>query len=194
MALEQTISPETAVQLAASYTYQDGYLSDPYKLAFVAGTTVPDSRPGRRQQVTLLARIRHYFQNLNAALHLDGRIYDDKWGVASDTADLAWHQSLPGGWRIVPAMRWYSQAQADFYAPYYIKTKSDGLYSSDYRLSPYGALSLSLNAAKDIGSWSFGARYEWYDSSAKYALGRVDVENPGLVDFDVFSATVRKAF
>lgn len=192
--IEQTLSTRTALQIAVNYTDQDGYLSDPYKLAYVGGTTVPDTRPDRRQQLGLVARLRHYFQGMKAALHADYRSYGDDWDVRSDTVELAWHQSLPGTLRVAPAVRWYSQTQADFYAPYYNQPTSDGLYSSDYRLSPYGALSLSLNAVKEIDRWRVSLRYEHYDSAADYALGRVDVENPGLVDFEVFSATVRRTF
>ncbi|HXG28981.1 MAG TPA: DUF3570 domain-containing protein, partial [Nevskiales bacterium] len=130
----------------------------------------------------------------DAALHADYRLYDDDWDVTAHTLDLAWHQNLPGGWRVVPGLRWYSQSQAFFYEPFYAAPRGDGFASSDYRLSPFGALSLSLGVNKAVDGWVLSLRYENYDSDERYALDDVDVENPGLVDFDVLAFSVKKTF
>ena len=53
---------------------------------------------------------------------------------------------LWSSFRLIPSLRYYTQSQADFYAPYYISERSDGYYSSDYRLSPYGALAWRVKA------------------------------------------------
>jgi hypothetical protein len=84
-------------------------------------------------------------------------------------------------------MRYYSQTQADFYEPYYQAARSDGYYSSDYRLSPYGALSFRVKLAETINNWTVGVSAERYISDKSYSLQKVDVENPGLVDFTLFT-------
>ena len=186
----QVLTPDTVVQLSASFTYSDGFLSDPYKEAYVAATLVPDTRPDKRRSLALMARLRQYYNSLRGALHLDVRRFDDNWGVGSDTVELSWHQSLPYGWKLAPSVRYYEQGAAKFYQPYYNAASSDGYYSSDYRLSPYGALSYRADLGKDWQHWAFSLAYEHYNSSANYAPHHVDVENPGLVDFNVVSAAV----
>jgi len=186
----------TVVQTSFSYTLHDGFLSDPYKQAYVTGTssTVFDTRPDERGQLTWLTRLRRLFKGAGGALHADYRYYHDNWEVDAHTLDLAWHQKLGPTLRLVPGLRYYSQSQAYFYDPYYAQVRADGLASSDYRLSPYGAISSNFTAAAEFGGWSGSLRYERYDSDAGYALGKVAVENPGLVDFDIVSLGVKKVF
>ncbi len=192
----RVLSADTVVQTSVSFTEQGGFLSDPYKEAWIVSIsdTVPDSRPNGRRQFAWLTRLRSFFPSVKAALHLDYRLYDDDWDITAHTVDLAWHQNYPYGIRITPAVRMYSQSQAYFYQPFYNQPRNDNFYSSDYRLSPYGALGLSITANVDIQSWGLNLRYENYDSGANYALGNVQTENPGLVDFGVLSAGVKKVF
>ena len=102
-------------------------------------------------------------------------------------------RSLWDAIRLTQAFRYYSQGQADFYAPFYLAQRADGLYSSDYRLSPYGALSWRLKAETSIADWPWtmnwraGFSWERYISSGDFALGNVKTENPGLVSYNVIS-------
>lgn len=179
------IDAQTVLQTTLSYGLHDGYLSDPYKASWITSRTnyVADSRPGERNQIALSARLRHYIGSLGAALHADYRYYTDDWEIESHTLELAWNQVIGDSLRITPSIRWYSQSQAEFYAPYYENVRADGYASSDYRLSPYGAIALRLDVRKAIADWEFGGGVEWYDASADYAIESVKFENPGLVEF-----------
>lgn len=188
--LSQVLTPQTVAQLGLSYSYSDGYLSDPYKLAYVDANLLPDSRPPDRNQWALTGRLRHYIRSLQAALHVDARYYADNWGVAADSLEVAWVQKLPADWRLTPSLRWYQQGHANFYRPYYNTTREDGFYSSDYRLSAYGALSGRVAAEKSWRGFSFAAAVEAYESDGDLALRSVSDESPGLVDFLVVSAAV----
>ncbi len=190
------LDAQTVLQTSLGYTLSDGYLSDPYKLAWITdqANTVSDWRPGRRQAFTINARLRHYVSTLGAALHVDYRLYDDDWQITAHTLELAWNQVFADSWRLTPSIRWYSQSQAYFYAPFYAAMRSDGLASSDYRLSPYGALSLRLDLRKVINRWELGLGAERYEASADYALENVGVENPGLVEFIAVSAKLAYKF
>jgi hypothetical protein len=195
------LGAQTVVQTSLNLTQHDGYLADPYKAAYVqdsdgAGTPaiVFDRRPGQRSQLAWLTRLRHFFKAPGAALHADYRYYHDDWEVDAHTVDLAWHQRVGASVRLVPGVRWYSQSQAYFYEPYYARPRADALASSDYRLSPYGALGASLLASAELGGWTLNLRYERYDSGPRYALGDVRLENPGLVDFQTVSLGVKKVF
>ncbi len=192
--LTQVFDAETTLQASLNYARHSGFLSDPYKLAFVAGNTLNDSRPEERNSWAFLARLRRWFSRPGAALHVDYRYFDDDWEIIAHTAEVSWWQRLPNDWLIVPAVRYYSQSQAFFYQPFYNQTRPDGFYSSDYRLSPYGAVSFRLEATKAVRDWTLGIGYESYGSDADYALENVNQENPGLVNFDILSLRISRRF
>lgn len=192
----QVLTERTIAQLSLNYSYSSGYLSDPYKLAFVAGSLKQDARPDKRSQIAVNARLRQFIPAVSAAVHADYRYFADDWGVVSNSVELAWVQNLPGEFKLVPGVRYYDQGMADFYSPYFNSTRADGYYSSDYRLSPYGALSYRLGLNKDWAGWKFSVSGEMYRSKASYALKKVDpaLESPGLVDFSVLSVSAGYSF
>jgi hypothetical protein len=105
--------------------------------------------------------------------------------------------------QIIPSVRYYTQSQADFYEPF-VTAAFDATNiphaSSDYRLSPYGALSGKLRVEAHVSDWPFhmawklGASYERYQSAASLAIQSVDVENPGLVSFNVIMINLSARF
>lgn len=194
LAVSHALSPLTALQLSLSYSHSAGYLSDPYKQVYVDADILPDARPDKRSQLAAGLRLRQYFPNLNAALHADYRRFGDSWDVVSDTLEVAWHQRLPGDWRLSPSVRWYEQGAAEFYRNYFTAPRADAHYSSDYRLSAYGAVAYRIVASKQWGPWAFTASAERYNSSTGYALHETDEANPGLVDFTVLSMSLRWLF
>lgn len=190
------VDEATVAQLNLSYTNNDGYLTDPYKLAYfesISGT-VAESRPDGRQAWAVTAKLRRHFSGPNAALHVDYRYYHDDWEINAHTLEVSWQQSIAESWRLTPSLRWYTQSQAFFYAPYYDGFRADGFASSDYRLSPFGALSARLDLIKSWKSWALGGGVEYYDADAGYALKRVDVENPGLVQYLSFQLRLAHQF
>lgn len=190
------LNPLTMVQGSLSFNRQSGFLSDPYKEAWIvsAANTVADSRPDSRVAWALSMKLRHFLKRIKAAVHADYRYFDDDWDVQSHTLELGWLQNLPQDWRLETSVRWYSQTGAYFYAPYYFTPRSDGLASSDYRLSPFGAISFRLAAVKSIGDWELNVQYEWYQADKSYALETVSVENPALVEFDSISIGLKHTF
>lgn len=197
----QVLSRTSTFQLNLSYQNGSGFLSDPYKLYAVTSLSqnFADSRPDSRNQFAVLARYRRHFEPVSGSLHLDYRYYVDDWNINSHTVELAWYQSLFDVVTLIPSVRYYTQSQADFYEPYYLTDPGD-YGSSDYRLSPFGALSGKIRLETRISDWPFhmawklGASYERYESSGSYAIRSVDLENPGLVSFDVFMVNLTARF
>ncbi|MES2908124.1 MAG: DUF3570 domain-containing protein [Pseudomonadota bacterium] len=183
VSLEQVLGPRTRLQLAVSGLWQDGFLSDPYKLAYVATTTstVADSRPDQRIGGAVSLMLRHGLGQ-GVVMQSDYRYYQDDWDVQAHSLALGLLRSQ-GNWQWAANARWYSQSQAGFYAPFYATLRSDGLASSDYRLSPFGAVSVGLDVKRLIGPWTLGAGLGWYKASEDYALGKVEIANPGLVSW-----------
>jgi len=180
----QVLTPRDQFRLTLSTLWQQGFLSDPYKLAYITGSasTVADSRPDRRVSGALSAQYRHSLATPGLALQADYRYFQDDWGVQAHTATLALNRS-GSLWDWSASLRWYSQSQADFYAPFYASLRGDGLASSDYRLSPYGALGANLDIGRRLGAWRLGAGLGVYRASEDYALGSVALPNPGLVSW-----------
>lgn len=196
--LTQTFGAGTIAQVSLTYRHARGFLSDPYKQVLVAGNPIADARPDTRNQGALLARLRHHIRKTGSSLHADYRFYVDDWEITSHTLELAWYQTIWRGLQLAPSFRYYSQSQAEFYGPYFDVPRSDGHYSSDYRLSPYGAMTLGAKAVADFETWGIGWRavlaYERYFSGGDLALGHVSVESPGLVGYHLFSLALTLRF
>ena len=190
----QVINKYTILQTTLGISYFDGFLSDPYKQVFLPGGNLPDSRPSDRTQYTFAARLRRYSELFAAAFHVDYRFYYDDWDVRSHTLDLGLHKVTESGWAFDTSLRYYSQTQADFYEPFYTAPRADGEYSSDYRLSPYGSISLRLGLSETIGDWTVKLAAERYISDKSYSVQSVDVENPALLDFTQFTFGVDYSF
>jgi len=170
---------QAGVQLNAEH----GYLTDPYKLYSYADTIVPEHRPGERAEGAALLRYRRSFAQIDAALHVDYRYAQDSWGLHSHTLEVAWYQGFASGWRVVPALRYYSQAAARFYSPFALVADGRINYSSDYRLGTFGAFSTSVNLRKSIGRWELSIGAERYHSAHGLALDGASAPVPALVDF-----------
>jgi len=194
----QVINKHTILQTTLGVSYFDGFLSDPYKLVSVGPVTgitlFADNRPDDRTQYTFATRLRRYSELFGAALHVDYRFYIDDWDVRSHTLDLGLHKVTESGWAFDTSIRYYTQTQADFYEPFYAVLPEDGEVSSDYRLSPYGAISLRLGLSETIGDWTVKLAAERYISDKSYSTQSVDVENPALLDFTQFTFGVDYSF
>ena len=181
--LAWVIDKSSVLQTGVQLNVEDGYLSDPYKLVSLGDEIVADTRPGRRTEAAWLLRYRRAFSGADAALHLDYRYAQDSWGVASHTLDVGWYQSLPGGWQLIPAARYYSQQQARFYAPFFLDSGTHRFFSSDYRLGTFGAFSASMNLRKRIAHWEVSAGVERYHAATDYALGGADSPVLGVLSY-----------
>ena len=147
-------------QVGLSYTYSEGYLSDPYKLL--------DARPEAHERVALSLGYRQFFIAPDASLQIDYRYYGDSWGTDSHTVELGWAQNLSGH-LITPYLRYYSQRQADFYTV--IADTSARHYADDYRLSSFGALTIGARWAVALGDqWTLQLEAERYETDASWSL------------------------
>ncbi len=205
--LAQILNRRSMIQSSLSYAFGTGYLSDPYKKVFrnggVGGSTFfPDERPGDRHGVAWLTRYRRHIEEFESTLHLSYQYYIDTWEVSSHTIEFAWYQSYGDNLTITPNVRYYTQNEADLYTSYLPATSNgSGEFSSDYRLSTYGALGLGLKGEYTFHTgwladieWTAKLSYERYLSSGDLAFSTPSVEAPGLVSFDVFSIGLSAKF
>jgi hypothetical protein len=178
LGFSQVLTKNTLVGISLGYNAFHGFLSDAYKLAYVQGDFVQDSRPDTHNQASLNLMLRQFFPSANAALHLDYRRFSSDWNIDSDTVELSWHQNFGKGWQFIPSIRHYQQTQAEFYRPFYLQARNDGFYSADYRLSEFSSTSGSLKIAKKFEKFTINISYESYDTSG---------DNPGLINYQFYS-------
>lgn len=188
------LNKTTVAKFSAGYSRKTGYLSDPYKLVLIGFDLLGDSRPEARHSRTLAAQVRWFSDDFNGALHADYRFYDDSWDIRSHTFELAWYQNLGWGVQLVPSVRLYNQQEAYFYQVFYQEARPDGFHSTDYRLSEFGAITYGLKLNKAFESWSFTLSAEKYESGGDTGLANADVENPGLLDFELLAIGVNYRF
>ena len=170
--VSRIISKRAMLRFGLGYTYREGFLTDPYKLA--------DQRPDQRREWTMSGGYRQFFLNANAALHADYRYFDDDWGVRSHTLDLAWHQNLGATTQLIPYLRYYTQGEADFFSNQV--DFGSRYYADDYRLSSFGAITLGLSLRKELGNWALSVAGERYQTDESWGLYSGE-ESPGLVDY-----------
>lgn len=176
LGFSQILSPKSIFSTSYSHSTSSGYLSDPYKLG--------DSRPSKRGSNILAAKYRYFVDATDSALHLDYRFYADSWEMQSNTFSLGWHQNINSSIQLIPSVRYYSQTETWFYEPYSTPGAVVEHYSSDYRLSPYGAISKKLKFRQKFDNWSYTISFERYEADAEFAVDEVIVENPALVNFN----------
>lgn len=187
LALSRILTKNLMVQLGWGIFNRTGYLSDPYKVVIVDNAAIDDARPDSRLAATYTGRLRYYVEGINTAIHFDYRLYDDNWNVVSHTIDFAPYINVGAGWQLVPSVRLYSQTKAFFYQNYYETARADGYYSTDSRLSTFGAYTLGLKINKQLGNWFLTASYQHYTSSHDLALKEATEQSSSLVNFDVVS-------
>lgn len=155
-----------------------------------------EQRPDQRNQITSSVRYVQHINALDAALHADYRFYHDDWGINAHTFTADWVQPIADGWTLTPSFRYYSQSAARFYKPYLITKQAyqsveidpdtgdiisitpynpallPENFSSDYRLSGYGALSGGLTLSKQFAKGiRFVAGAEYYTHAGALKLG-----------------------
>jgi hypothetical protein len=169
----------------------------PSTAGVVSGTALSllEQRPGERNQYTASLSYVQHIEPLNASLHFDYRLFRDDWGITSHTFQADWAQPLNDSWTITPRIRYYSQEAADFYQPYLVSnqvapgkasigpggvitlspldpSKLPAHYSSDQRLSAYGALSGGVTISKRFAKGiSLEASAEYYTHEGSLKMG-----------------------
>jgi hypothetical protein len=199
LGVTQILNKSALIEGSVSYTNSSGYMSNPYKaveILFIDPNQTADeegkidatmrafleNRPEKRQQWTENLRYVQHIDALDAALHLDYRFYHDDWDIQAHTISGDWIQPLGDGWSITPRVRYYSQNAANFYAPYLVSKQSEKYdtkllpknYSSDARLSGYGALSGGVTINKKFAKGlelQAGAEYYTHEGSLKLGGG-----------------------
>jgi Protein of unknown function (DUF3570) len=148
-----------------------------------------EKRPEERNQFNWSLGYNQYIAPFDAALHFDYHFARDDWGINAHTFEADWVQPVGSGWTVTPRVRYYSQSGADFYAPFittvdvFDPARGENVnspytrelpkfYSSDQRLSGFGALSGGVTVAKQFAKGvSLETGFEYYTHQGSLKIG-----------------------
>jgi outer membrane protein W len=174
LAVKQDVNKNFYIQQNAELIFDNGFLSDPYKIIAFNGPNilnwpgaVPrrdnifvgyEQRPNRRMTGAFVTNLVHYITCFDSALHFTYRYAANSWNIHSNTFELGYYQPFLESWEIAPKVRYYTQDSASFYALSY-HTKSTPLFlhskplrrhkaSSDYRLASFGSIGYDITLSK----------------------------------------------
>jgi hypothetical protein len=175
-----------------------------------------ERRPDERDQLGVSARFSQYVESFDASLNLGYRFFADDWGIHAHTLEASWAQPLGSGWLVVPRVRFYSQDSADFYMPYLLSSQAfqtivtdpdtgdvvsitpfdhsllPSAYSSDARLSGFGALGAGLTVRKILARGiTLEVDLEYYEHSGRLKLGGGSEGDYADYDSLLISASLR---
>ena len=155
--ISQLLTPKTILAADFTFGYENGFLSDPYRLAQYHPTIfppnffigVPERRPDFRSKEILYTSLTQYFDRINGSLEGSYRFYNDSYGIVAHTVGLTWHQWLGKHFIVEPQVRLYEQSAASFYSTTFsgpFSSNPAGIHSSDYRLSNLYSVDVGLQA------------------------------------------------
>lgn len=190
-----------------SRTWEDGYLTEPYKVvSLISPTTgrttgeLDEKRPDRRLRTSVLVNSNYHLTQ--DVLYVLYRYYWDDWAIRSHTFDLRYRFQRPGeGW-LEPHARYYTQGAADFFrAGLRQGSALPAFASADRRLGEVRTATLGLAYGFRLpgtpGEWSVRGEYmgQFGNSHPKDAIGvqrNYDQAPPLHVGSIVFGWTIER--
>jgi len=109
----------------------------------------------------------NYYLNETFVLRTYYRFYTDDWGIQSHTANIELPVKISPKFTLYPSYRYYTQTDADYFAPYEQNLSTSEYYTSDYDLSKFNA-----------NQYGFGIGYT--DIFAKCHIWKLGLKNIDL--------------
>lgn len=178
LGVTQLLGPRTIFSANATFTYEHGYLNDPYRSVVFDETSLDpnahvilngEKRPSERSQEAILLTLTQSFPALNASVEGTYRFYHDSYGIDAHTMGVGWFQKFGRSVVVSPSFRYYRQSSASFYGiqfpgdPANDPSRVPRFYSSDYRLSFLETYTLGIEADITLhDQWHLHLGYQRY--------------------------------
>ena len=168
LGVSQLLSPKTILSADFTYRMENGFLSDPYRLAEfdMFGFAYPEHRPRTRESEIFQVSLTQFITPLDASIEGSYRFQHDTYDITSHTFTLWWHQHAGKHLIIEPLFRYYQQTAASFYAASFpgIGPDTGQHFSADYRLSEFYSLDMGVQATVNVNDHvRFVAGYHRYE-------------------------------
>jgi len=149
LGFSQILSKRLQGSLAIDMVQQEGLLSTPFQRvyfsdvedSFIENFQLADrieKLPDSRLKLAVGGRLNYYI-NETFVLRTYYRYYSDDWGIQSHTASIELPIKISSKFTLYPSYRYYSQTEADYFAPYEQHLSTEEFYTSDYDLSRFTA-------------------------------------------------------
>lgn len=149
------VDRSSRINFNAEVLWQDGYLTDPYKLVGVVDdvnlltlgepvNVIYENRPELRNAYSLSTSYKHFIKP--NVINLSLRLYSDDWGIQSHTVELGYRirHSDASYWE--PLVRIYHQTAADFYRHSLAESETIPEHvSADFRLAEFTAFTIGTS-------------------------------------------------
>ncbi len=193
--LSQILSSRMNAMVIADVILQNGQLSTPYHRIYFKDKEdyfyqrfhladdierLPDSR----LKIALASRL-NYFVNHRVSIRTYYRYYTDNWGINSHTASIEIPVKISDKFTVYPSYRFYTQTDADYFAPYNDHLSTARHYTSDYDLSKFNANNYGFGISyTDIFTkghiWKFGiksidVKYNNYSRNSAFKANMVSL-------------------
>lgn len=142
----RVVNKNLQVAFLADLAYQEGLLGTKFhRVYFNDGSAKTETLPETRTKVPLGFRA-SYFLGDNIVLRGFYRYYWDNWGIQAHTMSLELSYKITPFISLAPSYRYYTQTEANYFAPYQSHNLSATLFTSDYDLSKLNSSMFGLNA------------------------------------------------
>jgi hypothetical protein len=149
LSFSQVVNKKMQLSLFVDVLQQQGLLSTPYQRVYFADVDNSfinefhladdiERLPDTRFKLPIGARW-NYYLNEKLVLRTYYRYYTDNWGLSSHTASIELPYKITDRFTIFPIYRYYTQSEADYFAPYDTHLSTEEFYTSDYDLSTFDA-------------------------------------------------------
>jgi hypothetical protein len=157
LGLTQILSRNALVSLNFEGITDEGYLNNPYRsVRFVDPTAgrgfsyQQERYPETRTSGAASLRGK-YFLPWGASATVGYRWFEDTWGLAAHTGELAYAQSFGEDWTLEANYRYYTQSGADFYSDLFPRRDAQNFLARDKELSAF-----------DSHQFGVGVTYEFF--------------------------------
>ena len=207
--VSQVISRNLVVQVNYSFSNENGYLNNPYKILSVVDGTPGDTmgrvpapaggpsheyvfenRPDDRSKHSLYTQAK-YYMNGNV-LDASYRYMTDDWEIDSHTVDLRYRWPVGNDNYLEPHFRYYTQTEAEFYRLSITDGAPLPMYaSSDYRLGNFDAITAGIKYGwKTRNDNDMSVRVELYQQSGSVPAGQIIGNQAGRDNYPDLNAII----
>ena len=110
---EQVLSRTLVLEVGYDFTYQWGFLANPYRS--VLGGQRPEAHPDQRFRHLLMSRLAWYIPRSRTSLQILYRSYVDSWKVSAVNPEFRIYQEMSPYFQTRLRYRYYTQTSASFY-------------------------------------------------------------------------------
>jgi hypothetical protein len=174
----QAWTPYFVTQLIYGLQLVDGFQSDPYRAVIISdGLKAQEHVPNDRTRQSLTLKANFYVRPIRAALRLSARVYNDTWGITSETGELEFEKYIGEAFRVLVRGRLYNQGGAIFW--------SDDYTGGNAPLGPKGQYWTGDRELSPFWSWMLGVRPTYTITPTNGRLLRVMTQLKVGLSFDI---------